>query len=109
MFLGSSSQKQIEAPIAQRQGEPTQKFGIELLDPYAWLRDQDWQRVMRDPSALANEIRSYLDAENKWAQQALKPVEELRETLTNELRSRIKEEDSTVPTKDGPWSYFRKF
>ena len=83
MFLGSSSQKQIEAPIAQRQGEPTQKFGIELLDPYAWLRDQDWHRVMRDPSALANEIRSYLDAENKWAQQALEPVEELRETLTN--------------------------
>ena len=107
--MGSSSQRQIEAPIAQRQGEPTQKFGIELLDPYGWLRDQDWQRVMRDPSALANEIRSYLDAENKWAQQALEPVEELRETLTNELRSRIKEEDSTVPTKDGPWSYFRKF
>ena len=35
-------------------------------DDYAWLRADNWQEVMHDPSVLAPEIRAHLDAENAY-------------------------------------------
>ena len=78
-------------------------------DPYHWLRDPDWQRVMREPEALQPDIRAHLDAENAYTRATLAPVAALRETLAAELKARLKEDDSTVPSPDGPWEYYRRF
>jgi oligopeptidase B len=32
-------------------------------DEYSWLRDDNWQQVMRTPEVLKPEIREYLEAE----------------------------------------------
>jgi oligopeptidase B len=79
-------------------GEPRQ-------DPYAWLRAENWRAVMRDPAALAGDIRTYLEAENAYADTILADAADLRATLIAELRGRIKEDDSSVPAPDGPFSY----
>jgi len=96
-------------PAAERREQTSERFGRTLTDPYAWLRDPDWKRVMREPEALDADIRAYLEAENAWGGEILAPVTELRERLTAELRARIKEDDSSVPSKDGGWAYFRRF
>jgi len=80
-----------------------------MVDPYAWLRDPDWQQVMRDPAALRGDIRAYLEAENDYTAATLAPIAKLRETLAAELKARIKEDDSTVPAPDGAWAYYRRF
>src|SRR4029079_16394288 len=72
---------------------------------YAWLRDDNWQQVMREPSVLAPEIRAYLEAENTYAASAMADAEELRRALFAEMRGRIKEDDSSVPAADGPFAY----
>ncbi len=96
-------------PIAKRHEKTEDRFGRTLTDSYAWLKDEDWQRVMREPEALDADIRAHLEAENAWTDHVLAPIEKLRETLFEELKGRIKEDDSTVPAPDGHWEYYRRF
>lgn len=98
-----------KAPIAAKKPHSHTHHGVTVEDPYAWLRAENWQEVMRKPEVLDKEIRAYLEAENAYADEALKPLDGLRETLFTEIRGRIKEDDSSVPAKDGDWYYFRKF
>ena len=83
--------------------------GRTLVDDYAWLRATNWRKVLRNPNALPKPIRTFLETENKYADAVLKPVRELRRELVKEMRGRMKEDDSDVPTPDGPWTYFSRF
>jgi oligopeptidase B len=97
------------APIAARKTSITDHHGTKIDDPYAWLRDPDWQRVMREPDALQPDIRDHLNAENAYTEAVLGPIAGLREDLVDELKARLKEDDSSVPSPDGPWAYYRRF
>ena len=83
--------------------------GQVLEDDYAWLRAEDWQAVLRDPAALPQNIRDVLEAENAYSAAILKPLEGLSQELVAEMRGRIREDDSTVPTADGPWLYYLRY
>ena len=83
--------------------------GMELKDDYAWLRDANWQEVMRDPSRLDPEIRAYLEAENAFAKAIMAPTEALQEKLFAEMKGRIKADDSSVPSPDGPYAYSMRY
>ncbi len=91
--------------------KPTQRVyhGVTLQDPYAWLRADNWQEVMRDPAVLDAEIRAHLEAENAYAEAALAPLHDLRETLKGEMRGRIKEDDASVPVQDGSYAYGTRY
>ncbi len=52
------------APIAPRRPHSFTRHGVTVTDDYAWLKDENWQEVLRDPSILKPDIRSYLEAEN---------------------------------------------
>ena len=56
-----SASSPIEPQAKQR---PIQRtiHGIRLIDEYAWLKAENWQQVMRDPSQLDPEIHAYLEA-----------------------------------------------
>ena len=83
--------------------------GHRRSDDYAWLKDGNWQQVMRDPAVLRADIREYLEAENAYKEAVLAPTEALRATLFDEFRGRIREDDSSVPAKDGAWEYYQRF
>lgn len=97
------------APTAQKKPVRSTQHGIERSDDYAWLRADNWQAVMRDPSVLDREIRAHLEAENVYQQAVMADTEELQRTLVAEMRGRIKEDDYSVPMKDGPWAYGTRF
>src|SRR5262249_6250770 len=78
-------------------------------DDYAWLKDANWQEVLRDPGLLDRDIRAYLEAENAYTEGLLGHTGGLQKKLVAEMRGRIKEDDSSVPSPDGPYAYFRKF
>ncbi|HJZ32254.1 MAG TPA: S9 family peptidase [Hyphomicrobiaceae bacterium] len=96
-------------PTAARRPAFLVHHGVELVDEYAWLRADNWQDVMRDPSLLAPEIRTYLEAENAFTEAALGDTLTLQETLFAEMKARIKEDDSSVPAADGPFEYFTSY
>jgi oligopeptidase B len=99
----------IGPPRAERRPELAQWHGHERRDDYAWLRAPNWREVMRDPAALPADIRAYLEAENAYAAAILADTSELQAEIFGEMKSRIKEDDSSVPAPDGPYAYFTSF
>ena len=97
------------APVADRRPNKTVQFGETRVDDYAWLRADNWQEVLRAPAALGSDIRAYLEAENAYYKSGTAHIEPLREKLFGEMRGRIREDDSTPPAPDGPYSYFSRF
>ena len=96
-------------PIAPRHPHAFTTHGITVVDDYAWLKDENWQEVLRDPSILNADIRTYLEAENAYTESLLGHTASLQKRLVKEMRGRIKEDDSSVPSPDGPYAYLRKF
>jgi oligopeptidase B len=97
---------QATPPKAKRVPHSHTHHGITREDPWAWLRGENWQEVMQSPETLDPEIRAYLDAENSYYEDQFgKPTAELQDKIYKEIRGRIKEDDSGVPSPDGPWAY----
>jgi oligopeptidase B len=96
-------------PLAPRRPHSFTTHGITITDDYAWLKDENWQEVLRDPSILDADIRNYLQAENTYTDGLLGHTAPLQKKLVAEMRGRIKEDDSSVPSPDGAFAYFRKF
>ena len=99
----------VNPPSAKRVEHRATLHGVTRSDPYHWLRDDNWQRVMREPETLAPAIREHLDAENAYTAAMLEPTAALRDVLFEELKGRIKEDESSVPAKDGPFDYYVRF
>lgn len=98
-----------QPPVAPRRPHSFTRHGIAVTDDYAWLKDEKWQEVLRDPAVLDPDIRKYLDEENVYTDSLLGHTAGLQKTLVREMRGRIKEDDSSVPSRDGPFAYFRRF
>ncbi|GAJ91434.1 S9 family peptidase [Agrobacterium sp. SHOUNA12C] len=101
-----SSFKNLPAPPAAPKKPVTDtRHGITRSDDYAWLRADNWQAMFKDTSILDPEIRTHLEAENTYMNAAMADTKELQKLLFAEMKGRIKEDDSSVPVKDGPYSY----
>jgi hypothetical protein len=85
------------APRAAKKPVTTTVHEIELVDDYAWLRDPQWQDVMRDPSVLTPEIRAYLEAENAWTEAKMAPTSDLQDTLFAEMKGASRK--TTLPCR----------
>jgi oligopeptidase B len=97
-------------PAATRIPETIEQVGRTRVDPYHWMKDENWQEVMRDPTVLRQDIREYLEAENAYTKAGLEePLAGLTDELFEEMRGRIKEDDQSLPNVDGPYAYLTKF
>lgn len=96
-------------PVAERRPTTRIVHGVRLDDDYAWLKAGNWQAVLRDPTMLPPDIRTYLEAENAYAEASLAPTAELQATLLAEMKGRLKDDDSGVPQPDGPYAYYSRF
>ena len=96
-------------PAVERRPVRDTRHGIERVDDYAWLRAENWQEVMRDPAVLDADIRAALEAENAYTAAILADTEKLQELLFEEMKGRIKEDDSSVPAPDGPFAYYTRY
>jgi protease II len=105
----SNTNTPASVPVAERRPHRFTVHGITITDDYAWLKDDNWQDVLRDPSILEPDIRSYLETENNYTESVLGHTATLQNQLVAEMRGRIKEDDSSVPAPDGPFAYFHKY
>ncbi len=96
-------------PRASRKPRTLTLHGHQRTDNYAWLKDPRWQKVIRGDTQLSTEIREYLEAENRYLNTVLEDTAQLQKDLFIELRARIKEDDSSVPEKDGDYYYFVRY
>lgn len=87
-------------PVAAQRTYEVKSPNGNRSDPYYWLRDDSRQ----NPEVLA-----YLTAENQYAAKVLGPSQQLEEQIFGEMRSRVKEDDSSVPTFDRGYWYYSRF
>lgn len=87
-------------PRADQHPHQYTRHGITIDDPYAWLKDPSYPDV-KDKAVL-----DYVKAENAYFEGAMKPHRPLVKALFKEMKARIKEDDSSVPQKDGDWIYW---
>jgi oligopeptidase B len=90
-------------PRAEPRPYRYERHGYTVEDPYAWLKDPLYPKV-EDDAVLA-----YLKAENAYFEAAMAPHAALVETLFEEMKGRIKEDESSVPVRDGDWVYWWAF
>jgi len=53
-------------PRAEQRPRIETFHGYEKRDDYHWLKADNWQEVMHDPSLLPQEIRDFLEGENAY-------------------------------------------
>jgi oligopeptidase B len=88
-MLNTSTTSVPHPPRIARRDSIQIAHGTELVDPYAWLRADNWQEVLRDPAVLPDDIRAVLEAENAYADAVLSGTGDLRRMLQAEMRARI--------------------
>ncbi|KHD89270.1 MAG: protease 2 [Bdellovibrio sp. ArHS] len=74
------------------------KHGDARTDEYYWLRERENPKVIE-----------HLKKENEFTAQALQSVKDLEENLFKELKSRVKEDESSTPVKDGGYYYAARY
>lgn len=87
-----------QAPKAKIKQHVTPIHGLELQDNYFWLREKE------NP-----EVVSYLKEENDFTAKTMAPTAPFQEKLFQEIKARIKEDDASVPYKDGGYYYYSRF
>ncbi len=85
-------------PVASKKKHTTLLHGDTLIDNYFWLRERE------NPEVIA-----YLNAENAYKDSVMAPLKPLREELFNEIKARVKEEDESVPYKEGAYYYYTRY
>lgn len=93
----------ITPPLAPKRSQNITHHCVTYTDDYAWMRDPNYPEVT-DPEILA-----HLAAENAYFGAFMAPLSGLTDTLFDEMKGRIKEDDASVPAKDGAWEYWRAF
>lgn len=87
-------------PVAATRPHSFERHGVTIDDPWNWLRDPGY------PNVTSEEVLTYLKEENAYYEAVMEPLKPLADTLFAEMRGRIKEDDATVPQKDGDWLYW---
>jgi oligopeptidase B len=90
-------------PAAEKRPYSYERHGITIEDPWHWLRDPKYPEV-DDPDVLA-----YLKAENAYFDGWKAQHEGLIDQLFEEMKGRIKEDESSVPIRDGEFLYWWAF
>ena len=96
-------------PSPRREPRTIDQLGRVRVDPFAWMKDEDWQKVLRDPSVLRADIADHLRAENAYAEAVLADVEPLRTALLAEMIGRVPPVEESVPVPDGAWAYYARY
>jgi len=98
-----STVTEIKPPVAEKRAHTYTHHGITIEDPYDWLYDKSY------PVVDDEDVLNHVKAENAYFEAKMAAQAPLTEALFTEMRARIKEDDSTVPQKDGEFIYWSEF
>jgi oligopeptidase B len=98
----------IKPPVADKVATELEKHGDVRIDNYYWMRLTDEQRNDDTPDEPTQKVLDYLNAENDYFDKKMGHTEKFREDLFQEMKSRIKEDDESVPYKENGYFYITR-
>ena len=82
--------------------------GIPLEDDYSWVDQPNILEVLKDPKKLNTQVKDYIEANNKITEDYFTDVKELQKNLFNEIKGKIKLDDTGLKYKDKRYYYWSK-
>ncbi len=101
--------KSLQPPKATKIPIKKEAHGIVRTDYYHWLQDPNWQEVIKGQRDPDPKIKKHHEAENVYTEAMMQDTKECQEILYNEMRGRVKENDSSIPEPDGNFAYYEKY
>ena len=100
LILNSCTMKNIKLiePKAEKIHTSLSTHNDERIDEYYWLKERDNPKVI-----------DYLNAENSYRDKYMKDYQSLEKKLFEEIKSRIKEDDSSVPYFENGYFYYTRY
>ena len=98
----------MKLPQLEKKSEIKSCHNTTWTDDYSWIHQSNILEVLRDSSKLLPEVRKYLEDENEYFSNQMKDTENLQKKLFNEIKSRIKLDDESLPYKDKKYEYWTK-
>ncbi|MBA4804037.1 MAG: S9 family peptidase [Brevundimonas sp.] len=96
-------------PVAKKIPVTIEQLGRTRVDEYQWMKDDNWQAVLRDPTLIKADVKAHLTEENAYREAMMASTLPLQAQMFEEMKGRIKEDDSSVPSPDGPWEYYTRY
>ena len=82
--------------------------GIPLNDDYSWVDQPNILEVLKNPKKLNTEVKDYIEANNKITESYFSDVKGLQKNLFNEIKGKIKLDDTGLKYKDKRFYYWSK-
>ncbi len=89
---------EVKPPIGKKIPHELEKHGDIRVDNYFWMKDREHPEVI-----------DYLNAENAYCDAKMEHTMNFQKDLFEEMKARIKEDDSSVPYKYNGYWYITKF
>ena len=97
------------APVAEIKSIKLVEHGDVRKDNYFWMRLSDEQKNAKKKDEQTLKVEAYLNAENAYFEHVTINTKKFQENLFEEMKARVKEDDSSVPYKDNGYFYITRF
>ncbi len=98
LSLNSCKENEMKAPIAEIKPVELTKHKHNRVDNYYWMKDRDSSYVI-----------DYLNAENEYTKAMMKETDQFQKNLYEEMLSRIKQTDNSVPYLSNGYYYYTRY
>lgn len=92
------TEERVNTPVATKIAKKLEIHGDVRIDNYYWLNEKE------NP-----EVLTYLNQENSYFEEKTRHTEGFQHELFDEMKSRIKEDDESVPYKKNDYFYITRF
>jgi oligopeptidase B len=101
--------KEIKPPVAEKIPTEIETHGDIRIDNYFWMRLSDQQKEAKVKDTQTTKVLDFLNAENEYYNQITAHTTGFQKSLFKEMKSRIKEDDESVPYQKSGYFYITKY
>ena len=99
----------LKAPSAEKQAKSLTIHNSTRIDNYFWMRLTDEQKTAKNKDVQTQKVEAYLNSENEYFDKVTASTNNFQKELFEEMKSRIKEDDTSVPYFRNNYFYITRF
>ena len=95
-------------PKLRKEKTAKNHHGYELIDNYSYVDQSNILSVLKKPENLLPEVKKYIEENNKFTEEYFKDAKSIQKKLFNEIKAKIKLDDTSLKFKDKNYYYWSK-
>ncbi|MBL4604090.1 MAG: S9 family peptidase [Flavobacteriaceae bacterium] len=98
-----------KSPVAEKLPKELTIHNDTRIDNYFWMRLSEEQKNAKEKDEQTQKVYDYLHEENKYHDDVMSHTNDFKESLFQEMKGRIKEDDESVPYYKNNYYYISRF